>query len=364
MAAEAKGAVTLALRFPRVEGRQGLGAGVFNPNPPPADRRRLMLAEVQSRLQEQHIAHAHTLALQGVWLGWSQTTIPFDLSWRNLIYGPGPHVIKFVLNATVNCVRTPDMLKLWYKRPSAECQMCGVECCTLHHILVGCKVALDEKRYTWRHDSVLKVLFRVVREQVAAWNAKPEIKEQVPELYSSFVAAGSSSVKKVRQGRNPAGLAGAKDWKVMVDLEMTGERMVFPPEIYSTPQRPDLVLWSQEKRRVMLIELTCPAEEAIHEAQIRKVARYAELCAECERVGWAVTMATVEVGARGYVAHSTRRCLKALGLTNREVTVTSRSLASVVARCSYAIYLACSSRGWKIPALLEPYEGRKDRLAE
>ena len=77
---------------------------------------------------------------------------------------------------------------------------------------------------------------------------------------------------------------------------------MFPPAIYSTPERPDLVLWSASRRRVILIELTCPAEEGIQDAASRKVARYAGLCGECERLGWSVSMATVEVGARGYAA--------------------------------------------------------------
>ena len=33
--------------------------------------------------------------------------IPFDLSWKNLIYGPR------LLNAQINSVKTPDMMKLW-----------------------------------------------------------------------------------------------------------------------------------------------------------------------------------------------------------------------------------------------------------
>ena len=80
---------------------------------------------------------------------------PLDLSWKNLIYGPGPKVIAFVLNAQINSVKTPDMLKLWGLIPSAQCPLCSHKQCTLHHILVNCKFALNQGRYTWRHDSVL-----------------------------------------------------------------------------------------------------------------------------------------------------------------------------------------------------------------
>ena len=51
--------------------------------------------------------------MQSCWTEWHDRVIAFDLSWKNLIYRQGPHVIKFVLNATVNWVKTPDLLKLW-----------------------------------------------------------------------------------------------------------------------------------------------------------------------------------------------------------------------------------------------------------
>jgi hypothetical protein len=130
--------VTLSLRFPRVEGRQGLGAGVYNPNPSLEQRRRLGLDAVTANAQEAHLVHAQELAQQGVWLQWRESTVPFDLSWRNLIYGPGPHLVKFVLNASVNSVRTPDMMFRFKYKHVATCELCGAEQCTLRHILANC----------------------------------------------------------------------------------------------------------------------------------------------------------------------------------------------------------------------------------
>ena len=164
--ADADSRVDLSLRFPRVEGRQGLGAGVFNPAPSPRERRRLILDQVAAEEQEEHKVHAQTLAQQGVWLQWQDSTVPFDLSWRNLIFGPGPHLIKFVLNSTTNSVRTPDMLYRFKYIGSAECKLCDVKQCTLHHIISNCKPAL--KRYKWRHDSVLLNLVNSLNKFVAS----------------------------------------------------------------------------------------------------------------------------------------------------------------------------------------------------
>jgi hypothetical protein len=107
---------------------------------------------------------------------------PFNFSW--LIYGPGSELIAFVLNATVNHNKTPDLLKLWgYKTESVVCAVDSLFPAPHNFEL---RYALEQKRYTWRHDSVLATL-----------------------------------------------------------------------------QRPDIIIWSPSLRKVILIELTCPAEEGI-----------------------------------------------------------------------------------------------------
>ena len=53
------------------------------------------------------------------------------------------------------------------------------------------------------------------------------------------------------------------DWVFLFDLE-TG--LIFPPEIASTTQRPDIVIYSKSKNIVVLIELTCPLENRISTA--------------------------------------------------------------------------------------------------
>ena len=54
----------------------------------------------------------------------------------------------------------------------------------------------------------------------------------------------------------------------------------------------------------------------------------------------------MEVGARGYVAFSAERCFRQLGMQKRTVSSLSELLSRVVARCSYAIYLARNNKAW------------------
>ena len=48
------------------------------------------------------------------------------------------------------------------------------------------------------------------------------------------------------------------DWVFLFNLEAG---LIFPPEIASTTQRPDIVIYSKSKKIVVLIELTCPLED-------------------------------------------------------------------------------------------------------
>ena len=59
-----------------------------------------------------------------------------------------------------------------------------------------------------------------------------------------------------------------------------------------------------------------------------------------------------EVGARGFVAHSTRRWLFRLGLGNQKISRLCKGLSEVVARFSYSIYLARSDVSWDRTKLL------------
>ena len=65
-------------------------------------------------------------------------------------------------------------------------------------------------------------------------------------------------------------------------MDFDKKKIVFPVHIASTNERPDIVIWSDSCRTVILAELTCPAEEGITEAKIRKIAIYGDLTKEIE----------------------------------------------------------------------------------
>ena len=79
---------------------------------------------------------------------------------------------------------------------------------------------------------------------------------------------------------------------------------------------------------------------------VRKRA-YEELLAEIRATKtWTARLLTVEVGARGLVGLSTYRAFVTLGLSSRQANALCKQLSEIVARCSYAIYLAHNSPTW------------------
>ena len=318
-------------RFQSQSTKLGLGHGNYNNSPTPAERRKKISIAYTVTSEEKRMAHATSLARQGVWTTYKDSVSHFDLSWNNLIYGPGPRVISFVLNATINSVRTPDMLKLWGYKKSAACPLCNVSPCTIHHILVNCSVALNQKRYNWRHDSVLKNIDLALAALICSHNVNHSPSDRskiIPPLAKCFVREKSSRKPTPVNVRRTTLLDGANDWKILVDYDSA--KIVFPPLICATSSRPDIVIWSVNLKKVLLIELTCPAEEGIEAAHLRKVGRYQQLLSDIPSY-WNAQLFTIEVGARGMVGLSVNKTLRNLGVPPNATNTLCKNLSTVAA---------------------------------
>jgi len=160
----------------------------------------------------------------------------------------------------------------------------------------------------------------------------------------SFVPAGHMAHHKQKQLQKGL-LHKANDWKILVDLEEFN--YIFPPEIIPTSLRPDVVVWSNQLKRAIIIELTCAAEEGIEAAHIRKESKYLPLIAEiATNSSWKANLFTIEIGVRGFIGVSLNKTLRALGIPQKAISQLGKNLATIAARCSYAIYLAAKSFVW------------------
>ena len=157
-----------------------------------------------------------------------------------------PKLMSFILNSFINAVRCPDLMKLWGYWKHDKCKLCGKEGCSLIHILTSCIVALNQKRYTWRHDSVLNTLRPTLEKLVAKHNIAPA--STTSRLTQPFVKAGQAPKGKGTRAQHSL-LSKAKDWKILVDFE--DHEIVFPPTILSTALRPDIIIWSEREKIVI-----------------------------------------------------------------------------------------------------------------
>jgi len=127
--------------------RLGLGWNIYNPNPSVKERRKLA-SQTVGKLEAEHLlSHAISLPLNGAWTTWMDRAEPFNLTWKNLIFGPGSKLLSFVLNSTANSVITPAMLQMLGYSESSACPLCEKPKCSLFHILSNCQSALDRYIY-------------------------------------------------------------------------------------------------------------------------------------------------------------------------------------------------------------------------
>ncbi len=68
-----------------------------------------------------------------------------------------------------------------------------------------------------------------------------------------------------------------------------GKQLKFPQHFTTTTTttlHPDMVLWSDSTKQVVILELTAPWEENLDEAFGRKLAKYEDLTSQCRQSSW------------------------------------------------------------------------------
>jgi hypothetical protein len=156
---------------------------------------------------------------------------------------------------------------------------------------------------------------------------------------------------KKQLGRNL--LSDANDWEMLIDFDHI--TIIFPSHICITDQRPDIIIWSNTLKMVLLFELTCPAGENIAAANIRKTARYLPLGALIEANEWACKIIPIEVGARGFVARSMNYFLRNVGFTPNASSALCKYVSLTVAHCSVHIWYQRHHGKWTKRPLIAPH---------
>ena len=240
------------------------------------------------------------------------------ITWRSYLWDIPRGILKFAINAGINTLPSLDNLKRWGKRVSDRCPFCG-NTQTLLHVLSNCGVALNQGRYTWRHNSVLSNIIAFVKPKLVVGS----------HLYSDlpgFLAPGGGSI---------------------------------PPHVLVTNLRPDIFIVNETSREVILFELTCPWDANIDRSHAFKEDKYAPLIADLSH-SYKVFNFSIEISVRGQVSNANKSRLKAFIYRACEdpkpvfkPMVQACSKAALLS--SFSIFAARSEPSWENPSLLNTH---------
>ena len=251
------------------------------------------------------------------------------MSWHNLLKST-PRLVSFGLGATWNTLASLQNRTRWKFEDDIKCALCGKEEASVAHILGGCLSG----RYTFRHNAILWVIAHEL--QVTINQVKKEVVNVCKDSIITFVKEGEQHKTSSRKYNKSGILHEAKDWVMKIDVD---QQLRFPEAICISTQRPDIVIYSLKLRKVILIELTCPAEMNIEKMHSEKISRYEGLLKDCINAGCKVHRFAIEVGPRGYGACSLRSCLSRLGFTQKTVRHIIKKASDTALRCSFWIWL-------------------------
>ena len=236
-----------------------------------------------------------------------------NVTWQSVIRNVPRGIMSFALKSVTNSLATPDNLKIWGKRHVSQCPLCN-NSGTLQHILNFCPVALQQGRYTWRHNSVLHFVSTTIMHE------KPE------------------------------------DLEIFADLPGLDQNGgTIPPDIITTQLRPDLVILNRNQKLIFLLELTCSFESNIEAANIRKTTKYSALKSDLEDKGFTCHLLPFEVGSRGYVSRANKSNLMNIFMANKlkpNVFKCIREMSKISLLCSFSIFHAYTQPTWSDPPFL------------
>ena len=312
----------------------GLGSKRFKPFAKMSymERKEEVTNQVKKDEEDKRYVKLVQCSQQGQCVSWEEKVVDRKIGWAEL-WEWDQGRISFLLRSVYDVLPTPSNLKRWSISNDDKCR-CG-KLGTLRHILSNCPLGL-ERRYTWRHNLVLRVLSEAVQKKVSEINSgkRPKIKNPKKITFCKEGQAASRSVPMIDDPKWKG------NWEVSMDLD---GKFFFP---IATKKRPDMVLWCEERKVIKLIELTVPWESNIDDAWYRKDLKYDSLVDLCEDNGWEASCHPIEVGVRGFIGRRVFSLLRELGFQNKEQKAIVKEIQERVEKASYYIWLKRNDENW------------------
>ena len=233
---------------------------------------------------------------------WQEALVSTRNKWFSVQKVLPKNIFNFTIRYFNNTLATKSNMQKWGKALTKICDYCP-EVQTLNHVVAACKSALRERRYTWRHNSILLNLSLI-------------IKSKVKHLY--------------------------------VDLP----DYLSPTMITGEDLRPDMVICDNSGKWYVL-ELTCCYETNISKRVSRKEQKYDQLIKDLSTTRDIVFINLV-ISSIGTIAKESKLLidmLEKIGLNDNEISATIRKLINITIRSTYFIFCKRDSE-WPNPDLL------------
>ena len=320
-------------------GKEGLGMNLrkYYKGSSEKEKKQLIVKKIREAEEESRLVRVAALAKQSQTLDWG---VQQKMVKRDSILGMPEAQLQFTIKAVYDLLPTPANKNLWFRTDQYACHLCGGTG-SLSHILSGCKIALAQGRYKWRHDRVLRELCFWLEEKRKSinntqWKRKP----------IKFVKAGERSKEgKSHQTPIESVLKNARDWKMKVDLPESP--LVIPAHIAVTSQRPDVIITSEAIKQMYIIELTVPMEGRCEISTELKRTKYELNLAEAAKMkGWRTTIYTVEIGCRGFASSSIINLLKDMGFSGAQRRSIVKKLCNEAEESSMHIWKCSHFKNW------------------
>ena len=319
------------------KGREGLGLSKrqYYCKSNQRDKRTMVTEEIRKKEEEARQIRMVSLAKQGASSRWE---VPEKCLSTRAILKTSDCPFKFLVKSVYDLLPTPTNKNTWYGTEE-KCSLCGQEG-TLNHILSGCKVALSQGRYKWRHDKVLRTIANIVEEKRKEKNVCQGLSRKTG---ITFLKEGGKPKKEKQPYYDDSYLNSANDWRLDVDI---GGRLKVPTEISETNLRPDMMLISYQTKQVSFIELTVPSEDRIEVSGEMKKAKYEAIATDGRRKGWRVQIRAGEVGCRGFPASSMASFIKEIGYRGKDCKKALEEIGKAAEMASHSIWNWSQIKSW------------------
>ena len=241
-----------------------------------------------------------------------------SVTWQSIARKVPRNVMAFAARLSTNSLASPDNLKRWGKRKMGTCPLCSSPNGTLAHITNMCTTALNQGRFSWRHDSVLLHITTVVKSLATSGT---EVFSDLP----SFQVNGTT---------------------IPADIMVSA----------GAGSKPDIVIVNREQKTIALLELTCSLSGSANKAHQLKRNKYTQLAIDLEVLGYMVFLVPFEVISSG---HITNVCKTNIRNTLQQFNIRIKNslfvnLAKIALLCTMSIFHAYNEKDWTSPPLLAP----------